>query len=388
MLRRYILSSAVGLAILTAGHYYLYLRLLLPFEHLMPPFSAECLFSAWILTWLGFPLARLVPFTFRKYVEVPMFLWMGIAYILTLLCLITEPFDILFYFTHQKELTYNMAKGIWIAGGALIAFSVVRVLLPETVVKAQVPLEKKVDPSVKDLKIVLLSDIHVSGMIGARRVRRLVSRVNALEPDLIFVLGDVVDGSVRQLRSAVNPFVHLRPKLGVYFVTGNHEYYSGAENWKKYFARQFGWKVLSNSGESVRVNSNLELNILGIEDRRWLASWKTVQGESGDPRMSRAVSSLPKDKIENNVTILLAHQPKDAHQLAKHPAIDLQVSGHTHGGQLWPIHWIVLGEQTYNRGLYKITNKPQHLYVTEGTAFWGPPLRLGTRCEITLLTFA
>jgi uncharacterized protein len=185
------------------------------------------------------------------------------------------------------------------------------------------------------LRVVQISDIHIGPTLDRRFLRRVVEQVNALKPDVIAVTGDLVDGTVRTLRDEVAPLSALSAPLGVYYVTGNHEYYYGGAAWTAEVAR-LGLTVLHNEG-----------------------------APRGVPRM------------------LLAHQPRTAF-LATDLEVDLQLSGHTHGGQIFPFMFFVKLQQPVIRGLATIAGV--RVYTSRGTGYWGPPLRLGPAPEITELT--
>jgi uncharacterized protein len=211
--------------------------------------------------------------------------------------------------------------------------------------------------------IVQLTDIHVGGTIGRRFVTELVERTNAIAGDMIVLTGDFVDGSVEELADAVAPFAELRAPYGVYFVTGNHEKYSGVEAWVAHF-RSLGIRVLRNERVQI-VRDGASFDLAGIEDHS-LKHDLAAALAGRDP--ARAV-------------VLLAHQPRQVHVAAKY-GIDLQLSGHTHGGQVWPWHYLVALQQG---GLVagRYTVGATQLYVSRGPSYWGPPIRVGAPPEIT-----
>jgi predicted MPP superfamily phosphohydrolase len=247
-----------------------------------------------------------------------------------------------------------------------------------------IPVQKDLPPELEKLSAVVLSDVHVAGLVGARRMKRLTRRVNSLMPDFIFVTGDLVDGSVRQLRNDVLPLRELKARCGIFYVTGNHEFYSHPKQWREFCQNELGWNVLSNDAKAVNVDGH-RVNIIGIEDRSWLRQNNGLIRK--DTRLDEAVQRVQSADVGSALNILLAHQPKDAVRVEQYPWIDVQISGHTHGGQFWPLHFFVYRDQTYNTGLYTIKNTKTKLYVSEGTGFWGPPMRLGTHCEISVLRF-
>lgn len=383
MFFRLLLAIAVFVCITTLVHMYIFQRLVEPFlqpqERLVGMSAVGVL---WLMTIVGFPLARAVPRALRSMVEVVMFTWMGFAYLLMLVCVFTLPLSAALHFSGRSE----SALAVFVLGVASVLAwrSIHKVVRPEKLKYQVIPIDKTLPGAIENLTAVVLSDVHVAGLVGGGRMRRLAKTINALKPDLIFVTGDLVDGSVRQLGRAVLPLAQMRATYGVFYVTGNHEFYSNPKQWRDFCAQKLGWRVLSNDAQQVSVGEHV-INIFGIEDRSWL---RLANGKvRNDDRLAQAVSRIPESARENALNILLAHQPKDTRSTSQFPWIDVQVSGHTHGGQFWPLHFFVYRDQTYNTGLYTIHGTRTQLYVTEGTGFWGPPMRLGTNCEISILRF-
>lgn len=221
--------------------------------------------------------------------------------------------------------------------------------------------------------IAQISDIHVGPTIKKGYLQAIVKRVNGLNANLIAVTGDIVDGSVAELREDVAPLAQLRAALGVYLVTGNHEYYSGVHQWVAHF-RNLGLTVLEN-----------EHIVLGHgEDRLVLAGVKDYSAAShGDQPGSEPRAALQGAPAEVKTRILLAHQPRTA-AVARKLDYQLQLSGHTHGGQFWPWSVFVPLQQPWVAGLHDTENL--RVYISRGTGYWGPPLRFGAPSEITLIT--
>lgn len=215
------------------------------------------------------------------------------------------------------------------------------------------------------LTIVQLSDLHVGPTLEGRFVERLVERANALRPDVIALTGDLVDGSVKHLGAAMAPLGRLRARLGVFAITGNHEYYSGADEWTRALRGQ-GIPVLRN--QSVRLDGALEL--AGVDD--WSAARHGLgHGWDLDAALRGCDPSLP--------AILLAHQPRGIDQ-AMSRGVALQLSGHTHGGQIWPFGMLVALTQPFLVGLHPVGGG--HIFVSRGAGFWGPPMRIPFPPEI------
>jgi len=219
-------------------------------------------------------------------------------------------------------------------------------------------------------RIVQLTDIHVGPTIGRGFVEEIVRRANALEPDLIAITGDLVDGSVSHLAQAIEPLAALRAPHGVFFVTGNHEYFSDAEAWANELNR-LGIRVLRNERVAIG-NATSSFDLAGVDD----PSAEHHGGPSSRDALARALEG--RDAARE--LVLLAHQPRTL--LDAEPfGVGLQISGHTHGGQIWPFNFVVHLQQPYVAGLHR--RGSAQIYVSRGTGYWGPPMRLGAPAEIT-----
>lgn len=237
------------------------------------------------------------------------------------------------------------------------------------VVTVDIPLAN-LPPALDGFCIVQLSDLHVGPTIKRGYLRRIIERTNALNADLIAVTGDVVDGSVAALGPHVAPLAQLYARHGACFVTGNHEYYAGEAEWSTEFAR-LGLRVLKNQHIVLNIE-DARLVIGGVTD---FSAGQFVPQEASDPHA--AIVGAPSNA---SARILLAHQPRSADK-AESAGWDVQLSGHTHGGQFWPWNYFVRLQQPYTAGLH------QHgrlwVYISRGTGYWGPPKRLGAPAEIT-----
>lgn len=220
--------------------------------------------------------------------------------------------------------------------------------------------------------IVQISDIHVGPTIKHNYLDAIVSKVNALQPDLIAVTGDLVDGSVRELSAHTAPLAKLRSRHGAYFVTGNHEYYSNAPEWVAE-VRRLGLTVLMNQHVVIR-HQGASLLVAGVTD---YSAHHFDEAERSDPHAALA-GSPPGVALK----LLLAHQPRSA-AAAADAGFDLQLSGHTHGGQFFPWNLFVPLQQPYTAGLNRLRNL--WVYTSRGTGYWGPPKRLFAPSEITRL---
>lgn len=239
------------------------------------------------------------------------------------------------------------------------------------VVTVEVPIARLPD-ALHGFTIAQVSDIHVGATIKRPYIDRIVDRVNSLQPDAIAITGDLVDGSVRELSAHTAPFARLSARHGVYVVTGNHEYYSGAESWIAEL-RRLGLRVLMN--EHVVVERGAASLVLGgVTD---FTAGAFIESHRSDP--AKALAGAPGDAAAR---VLFAHQPRSAPAAAA-AGFDLQLSGHTHGGQFWPWNLFVPMQQPYVHGLNRHENL--WVYVSRGTGYWGPPKRFGAPSEITLV---
>ena len=267
-------------------------------------------------------------------------------------------------------LTNLVHGGVVGVSGLLTLWGVVQARRLAKVTAIDIPI-KNLHPDLEGFRIVQISDLHVGPTIGRHVVQAIVDAVNALQPDLIAVTGDLVDGSVAELRDSVAPIASLKAPYGAFFVTGNHEYYSGAENWCRHVA-ELGIEVL-NDRHVMRECKQSRLVIAGVTDLR---AYEFVEGHVSDAK--RAMANAPPCDFR----LLLAHQPNSAVKAAE-VGFDLQLSGHTHGGQYFPFTWIIYLAQRFVKGLHRY--KDMWIYVNRGTTYWGPPLRIGSNQEISLL---
>ena len=227
--------------------------------------------------------------------------------------------------------------------------------------------------------VAQISDIHVGPTIKNGYLQRIVSVVNALGVDLVAITGDLVDGSVKDLSGHVAPLAGLTSRHGTYFVTGNHEYYSGAHAWIDEL-RRLGVQVLMNEhvvlnhGDPKRETSTAMLVVAGVSDYSAHHFDETHRSDA-----KAAMDGAPEHA---GFRLLLAHQPRSAAGAAQ-AGFDLQLSGHTHGGQFWPWNHFVRFQQPFTAGLHKLQDL--WVYTSRGTGYWGPPKRFGAPSEITHL---
>src|SRR5258707_789423 len=250
----------------------------------------------------------------------------------------------------------------------LIGFFMARRTAP--VVKVDVPLAD-LPKELEGFTIAQISDIHIGQTIKRNFVAAIVDRVNRLQADMIAITGDVVDGSVPDLAHHTEPLARLESRHGTYFVTGNHEYYSGAHAWIRELER-LGAKALMNE-HVVLDHDGAALTVAGVTD--WSAHHFDPSHKS-DPRA--AANGAP----EHAPKVLLAHQPRSA-PFAEAAGYQLQPSGHKHCGQFWPWNFLVRLQEPFTAGLHRIGRL--WVYTSRGTGYWGPPMRFGVPSEITLI---
>lgn len=248
-----------------------------------------------------------------------------------------------------------------------VGYGTYGVLRGPRVKRVTVPLAK-LPRSAHGYRIAVVSDVHLGPILGRGFTERVVATVNATQPDLIAVVGDLVDGSVDDLRSAVEPIGGLRARHGAFFVTGNHEYFSGAEEWTEH-VQELGLRLLANQRVELAA-----FDLAGVND---------LTGEEHDdgPDLAAALA----DRDPSRTSVLLAHQPVFVDEAVRH-GVDLQLSGHTHGGQLWPMNYVAELANPTVAGLERYGDT--QLYVSRGAGAWGPPTRVGAPSDVTVVELA
>lgn len=261
----------------------------------------------------------------------------------------------------------------WMALGLAALFSLWgwrAAFRPAQVTRHRIPIQG-LHPGLQGLRIVQVSDLHISGLVGEAQVLRLVGQVQDLEPDLIAVTGDLVDGPRAHLAPVVRQLAGLRAPLGVHFVTGNHEYFWGVDSWLEEL-RGLGWELLTNA-HRLRTHRGARLLVLGVNDPT-----ARQLGVFEGPDLGQALQGAP----EADFSLFLAHQPS-AFSLAEAAGSQLFLAGHTHGGQFFPFNLLIGFFHKYARGLHR--HGGLWIYVHAGSGFWGPPSRLGVPPEIAVL---
>jgi len=385
---RYAIFFVVLIAVDLLLHWFLWTRLVRD-----PGWSARAQLAGTIVTIvfavatpLGMVLARSLPRTIAQPIASAIFVWMGVAFVLFSITLF---FQVLKVALAGAVALYAkigsggeapdpvrrqlLARGAAIATGVIAAGAAARGLangLGEVEVREVEVKLARLPPALAGMTIVQLSDVHVGPLIGSRFIEQLVARVNALKPDAIVITGDLVDGSVAELGQHVAPLSKLSARWGRYFVTGNHEYYSGVDEWLPELSRH-GLRVLRN--ERVTLGDAASIDLAGIDD----AHADRFGGDHG----ADLVKAVRERDLEREL-VLLAHQPLAIDDAAK-VGVGLQLSGHTHGGQIWPFEHIVKLVQPYVAGLHTHGETTTQIYVSRGTGFWGPPMRIGAPAEIS-----
>lgn len=220
-----------------------------------------------------------------------------------------------------------------------------------------------------DFSIVQISDLHIGGLIDQNFVKESVSKINALKPDIVFITGDLIDTAIENIQESVRELDAIESKHGIYYILGNHEYFHDVKKIIQ-FVKTTKLTLLLN--ENVNIDA-LRLNVVGVTD---LIGYRINQ-------LAPDIHKAFKNTNSEYKTILLAHQPKFVEELGKYKP-DLILSGHTHGGQIWPFEYLVRLQQPYVKGLHTLPNG-SYIYVNSGIGFWGPPMRLDSQAEIAYI---
>jgi predicted MPP superfamily phosphohydrolase len=376
---------AIVLSIMALLHFYVWTRLVV--DPAPPPGIRRALSLGMVVLFATIPLAfyatRAPDVSARRLLSFPGYVWLGVLFLLfSALASIdvvrgvgaliqrlvgdVPPADPERRATVARLFAFAVAL---VGGGASIA--AIRSGLGPVVVKDVRVRLARLPQALHGTTIVQITDVHVGPTIGREFIADLVRRINALSPDVIAITGDLVDGSVHELAEQVAPLSDLKSRYGAYFVTGNHEYYSGVESWCREVAR-LGIKVLRNERVEIAGAGGASFDLAGIDDH-------AAERFGGSSNVAKAVQG----RDPSRELVLLAHQPRAVHQASEH-GVGLQLSGHTHGGQIWPWKYLVYLQQPVVAGLAKIGRTL--VYVSCGTGYWGPPMRLGAPAEITRIT--
>lgn len=275
-----------------------------------------------------------------------------------------EPVDI----SRRRFILNSFNVGILGVSGALSVYGFYEARLQPAIVEVSIPF-KDLPDDLEGFRIVQITDSHIGATTRQGYMEEIVESVNMLTPDIVVFTGDIADGTVSYFGNKISPLSRLSTNYGSFFVTGNHEYLFGAINWIAELDR-LGLQVLINEHRVLRCGES-SMILAGVTD---YSAGKFISSHASNPEAS--LSGAP----ECNTKILLAHQPRSIYDAAI-SGFDLQLSGHTHGGQLYPWHFAC--SSPYLAGLYRFKNT--WIYVSRGIGCWGPPLRLGAASEITLI---
>ena len=333
-------------------------------------------------------LSRQASLSVARWFEWPGYLWLGLfAYLLLFLVVLELPrFVVRRVRPVEATATSDtatpaepdldrrlfVARGFALVAGAasagMVGVGMGTALGPPEVKRLTIALPK-LDPSLAGFRIAVVSDIHLGPILGRAHTERLVRMINETEPDLVAIVGDLADGSVADLGPAAEPLRDLVAAQGSFFVTGNHEYYSGHQEWLAEVDR-LGVHPLRNELTTIG-RGGATFDLAGIND-------VAGRGFADGPDLNRALTN----RNAAAPVVLLAHQPVQVEDAALRK-VDLQLSGHTHGGQFWPFGYVVGLSQPSLAGLSKVDET--WLYVTKGAGFWGPPVRTFVRPDITVV---
>lgn len=270
----------------------------------------------------------------------------------------------------RRFLARVVAGSAFVSGGGFAAYGNWRAFAPPKVTEVAVKVPK-LPRALDGFSIVQLTDIHVGPFIRREFMDELVRQTNALRPDLVAITGDLVDGDVPTLGGSVAALGNLKSRFGSFFVTGNHDYYSGDEEWTA-FLETLGVQVLRNRHVSIG-DAGGAFDLVGVDD--WSGGRR--RGKKGYD-LDLALAGRDPDRA----SVLLAHQPANF-VVAAQRGMDLQISGHTHGGQLVPMTFFIGMVWEHSAGLYR--HGDSHIFVSRGCGFWGPPMRVGSPPEIVKL---
>ncbi|WP_199439557.1 metallophosphoesterase [Umezawaea beigongshangensis] len=262
----------------------------------------------------------------------------------------------------------SLAVAGGVAAGSVVGYGATRALGTPDLRRVPVVLNK-LDPSLSGFRVAVVSDIHLGPLLGRSHTERIVRMINEQQPDLVAIVGDLVDGSVDELGEAAAPLRDLVSPYGSFFVTGNHEYFSGAEPWLSELER-LGVNPLRNERLAIE-RGGAGFDLAGIND---------VTGRNYDdaPDLDRALDG----RDDSRPVVLMAHQPVQVADAARR-GVDLQLSGHTHGGQMFPFSLAVPVQQPVVAGLATVDGT--QVYVSRGAGFWGPPVRVGAPPDISVI---
>ena len=364
----FLVFVAIFMSVYGLAHLYIWWRLLKPLE--LTGVALRLVLIAFLLLFVSFPL---IHFAFRHENGFPITaanwfssVWMGMVVYFVLLTLASDLLRLVLF--------RNLFDGRMVT--AIIA-SIVAVITIYGLIEARcigvIELRVRMPNLSREqegLRIVQISDVHMGLIVRGARLEQIVTKINNLQPDLIVITGDLVDAEALHMEDMIHPLRRLKSKYGVYAVTGNHEFFAGIGKVQE-FLEQAGVILLRNRW--ITVNGGLQL--IGYDDP---VAYR-ITGQEPPP-----ITKVMRGIDPNKPTILLLHTPVTTLERLQSLAIHLQLSGHTHKGQLWPFNYIVKLIYRTPYGLF--TNGTATIYVSHGTGTWGPPMRVAARPEITLIT--
>lgn len=310
----------------------------------------------------------------RHYVNMPPALYflvtlsIGITFILAVATLVYQPLSFIPLFSKTRRAFLQKTIGtISLAfSGSYLGWGLI-----EGAMQPQIEKVKILIPNLpQTIRATQISDLHIGTLMEETKVAKIVQQTNALKSDIIFLTGDIIDANITKTQKALEELSKLSAPLGVYFVTGNHEFFHGIGDLLGTL-KKLGIRVLENENVVIQKEGVGLFNLAGVYD---------LYGRRVglEPNLNQALSQ----RKEELPTILLAHQPKFALEVQEEHKVDLILSGHTHGGQIFPFRFLIPLNQPYIQGLYQ-HNPQTQIYVNRGTGFWGPQMRVLTRAEIT-----
>ena len=373
------------------GHLYLWRRLVvdttLP-RTLGRRIGAVAIIGAFVMLMSALVVTRRVPPEYGKFFAWPGFVWLAVLFYLAIALGVAEiprrillkrtartpvaagpapaePAEIVPDPARRLFIARSVAIGSGIAAGGVVGYGMTQALGNPQLLNVPVTLNK-LRSSLSGFRIAVVSDIHLGPLLGRSHTERIVRMINEQQADMVAIVGDLVDGTVAELGEAAAPLRDLVSQHGSFFVTGNHEYFSGHEQWIAELDK-LGVNPLRNEGLTVAGG----IEVVGVND---------VTGKSYDdgPDFGRALAG----RNRNNPVVLLSHQPVQVADASSH-GVDLQLSGHTHGGQMVPFNFVVPLQQPSVAGLSKVDDT--WLYTSRGAGFWGPPVRVGAPPDITMI---
>ncbi|MFH1262982.1 MAG: metallophosphoesterase [Pseudomonadota bacterium] len=366
----YVIWLSVIAAITAGMHVYIRWRLVVATDMARPWRSIFTILL--IVLAASFPLTffanRVFPPFWREIVLAIGFTWLGISFLLFAGHLAVELPRLFFGpagSTVSRSITWSTTGAVFI----LSVFSVWNAIREPAMTHLRITLPY-LPKSLSGTTILQISDIHAGGLIPKYRIREILRNAKELKPDLVAITGDLVDGSAAYHAETLSMIGELKAKYGVYFVTGNHEYYSGVEEWLS-FLKNLGVRVLRNERVAIGTKE-ASFDLAGVDD----PTGRMAPGHGTD------IPKAMQGRDPGRAVVLLSHNPIQVFEAAKYD-VGLVLSGHTHNGQIWPFNYLVKIHHPHITGVHHVGNT--ELYISQGTGFWGPPMRFLTRGEMTLV---